>query len=101
MGWSLQTIVEKEAIYIGGQFLFIVLEFFSDRIQCTHLDGKASTSVDVVSGALQGSVLWPLMFILYTSELFHIVENHIVGYTDDNTIYAVNSKPLSTLQVME
>ena len=43
-----------------------------------RLDGKVSASIDVVSGVLPGSVLGPLLFILYTSELFHIVGNHIV-----------------------
>ena len=53
------------------------------------MDGKVSESVDVVSGVPQGSVLGPLLFILYTSELFHIVGNHIVGYADDRMIYTV------------
>ena len=41
------------------------------------------------------------VFVLCTSELSHTVENHIGGYTDDTTIYAVIPRPLSRLQVME
>ena len=54
-----------------------------------RFDCKVSESVDVVSGVTQGSVLGSLLFILYTSELFHIVGNHIVGYADDTTVYSV------------
>ena len=43
-----------------------------------RLDGKASSSVDVVSRLLQGSVLGSLLLILGTFELFHIVGNSIV-----------------------
>ena len=79
----------------------IVLNFFSDRWQRVRLDGKVRTSVDVVSGVPQNSVLGPLLFILYTSKLFPIFENHIVGCADNTTIYAVISIPLSRPHVME
>ena len=46
----------------------VVSEFLSDRRQSVRLDGKASASVDVVSGEPQGSILGPL-FILYTYDL--------------------------------
>ena len=38
---------------------------------------------------LQGSVWGPLLFILYTSELFSILENKLIGYADDSTLMAV------------
>ena len=50
---------------------------------------------------LLGTVLEPLWFILYISELFHIARNYIVGYADDNIVYAVIPIPLSSPQVME
>ena len=65
-----------------------------------RLDGMVSASVDGVSGVPYGSVLGPLLFILYTSELFRIVGNHMVGYAVDTTIYVVISRPLSRPQVM-
>ena len=72
-------------IAVGGQILPIVLEFLIDRRQRSRLDGKVSTSGNLVSGVLQGSVLAPLLFTLYTSEFFHIVGNQSVGYADDTT----------------
>ena len=52
---------------VGGQFLFIVSHFFSDRRQRVRLEGKVRVSVDVVSGVPHGSVFGPLLFISYTS----------------------------------
>ena len=39
-----------------------------------------------ITGAPQGSVLGPLLFILYTFELFRIIGNYVVNYADDTTI---------------
>ena len=55
-------------------------------------------SLNMVSGVPQGSDLQPLLFILYISELFHIVGNHIVGYAEDTTIYAVIPRPRRVLK---
>ena len=64
-------------------------------------DRKASEPVDVVSGVPQGSVLGSLLFILYTSEIFHIIGNRIVSYTDDTTTYAIIRGPLLRPQMMK
>ena len=64
------------------------------------LNGKVSALLVVVSVVPQGTVLGPLLYILYTSEFFLIVGNHIVGYADDTTIYAVIPRPLARPQEM-
>ena len=57
------------------------------------VDGCRSKLVNVVPGVPQGSVLDPLLFLLYTSELYSIVENRLYGYADDSTLVAVVPSP--------
>ena len=47
----------------------------------------------VVSGALQGSALGPLLFFLYTSKLVSNLENKLIGFTGNSTLIAVVSSP--------
>ena len=65
------------------------------------VDGCRSKLVNVVSGVLQGSVLGPLLFLLYTSELFSILENKLIGYADDSTLMAVVPSPGVRVAVAE
>ena len=48
-----------------------------------------------------GSVLGPLLFLLYTSELFSILENKLIGYADDSTLMAVVLSPGLRVAVAE
>ena len=65
------------------------------------MDGCRSKLVNVVSGVPQGSVLDPLLFLLYTSELFSILENKLIGYADDSTLMAVVPSPGVSVAVAE
>ena len=49
----------------------------------------------------QGSVLGPLLFLLYTSVLFSILENMLIGYTDDSSLMAVVPTPGIKVTVAE
>ena len=62
------------------------------------VDGCRSKLVNVVSGMPQGSGLGLLLFLLYTSELFSILENKLIGYADDSTLRAVLPSPASELR---
>ena len=72
---------------------YILTQFLSNRSQHVMVDGCRSKLVNVMSGVLQGSVLDPLLIILFTSELFFILENKLIGYGDDSTLMAVVPSP--------
>ena len=77
------------SVGVEGSVLSIFTQFLSDRSQHVMVDGCSSKLVNVVSGVLLGSVLGPLLLLLYTSERFSSLENKLTGYTDDSTLIAV------------
>ena len=86
---------------ILGSVLSILTQFLSDRSQHVMVDGCRSKLVNVVSGVPQVSVLGPLLFLLYTSEPFSIMENKLIGYVDDSTLVAVVPSPGLRVAVAE
>ena len=62
-------------------------------------DGDTGQWTPIISGVPQGSVLGPLLFILYTSEMFELVENRLYAYADVSTLLAVVHKPADRIAV--
>ena len=77
----------------GGTFLNIKVEFLAGRKQRSVVDGQCSDYRNVISSVPQGSVLGPLLFILYTSDMWSGLENRLVEYTDDATRFASVPSP--------
>ena len=78
---------------IGGSFINILTEFLLGRTQRVCVDGQYSSVRNVISGVPQGSVLGPLLFIIYTSDMWHGLENKLIAYADDATLLAVVPSP--------
>ena len=97
----LGILYELCSVGIGGSVLSILTQFLSSRSQQVLVDGCRSKLVNVVSGVPQGSVLGPLLFLLYTSQLFSILENKLIGYADDSTLMDVVPSPGIRVAVAE
>lgn len=78
---------------VGGPVLSVLTNFLSGRTQRVKIDGVRSSVVSVISGVPQGSVLGPLLFLLYIRDLPLLLENVLVGYADDSTLIAPVSCP--------
>ena len=89
------------SVGVGGSLLSVLTQFLSNRSQYVVVDGCRSKLVNVMSGVPQGSVLGPPLFLLYTAELFSIVENKLYGYADDSTLVAVAPSPGERVAVSE
>ena len=81
--------------------LSVLTQFLSNLSQYIVVDGCRRKLVNMVSGVPQESVLGPQLFLLYTAELFSIVENKLYGYADDSTLVAVVPYPVERVAVSE
>ena len=81
--------------------LSILTQFLSNRSQQVMVDSCQSKLVNIKSGEPQGSVLGPLLFLLYTLELFSILENKLIRNADESTVIAVLPSPGIRVTVAE
>ena len=86
---------------IGGSVLSILTQFLSNRSQHVMVDGCWSRLFNIVSGVPHCSVLGPLLFLLYTSDLFSILENKCIRYAENSTLMAVLPSPGIRVTVAE
>ena len=75
---------------ISGQTYSWFDSYLRNRFQSISINGKTSTKFHTKYGIPQGSCLGPLLFVLYTSRLFKIIEHHLPDvhtYADDTQLY--------------
>ena len=80
-----------ESLYgIGGDIICWIKSYLNNRTFKVAVENAQSPSCDLVIGVPQGSILGPLLFILYTKDLQAIVSRHGMSvhlYADDTQIY--------------
>ncbi len=65
------------------------VNYLSDRSQCINIEGLTSSTLNVNIGVPQGSVLGPLLFILYINNIGNnLAHSSFHLYTDDMVIYS-------------
>ena len=72
---------------IGGNIHKRIKDFLTNRKQGVTLNGKSSKWSSVTSGVPQGSVLGPVIFILYINDLPQKVKSHCVLFADDVELF--------------
>jgi len=85
-------VLKLEAHGIGGEILKWVENWLSERKQRVVLGGEISEWRDTLRGVPQGSVLGPLLFIIYINDIDDQINSSLLKFADDTKIYfKVNS----------
>ena len=92
--WHEGLLHKLEQNGIDGKLLRFFKSYLSDRRQRVVLNGQASDWAPILSGVPQGSVLGPLLFLVYINDLECGIKSQIKFFADDTSLYSVVKDPL-------
>ena len=78
---------------IEGPTLTLLLSYLSNRKQRVALNGLNSEWAPIESGVPQGSVLGPLLFLIYINDLETNIKTSVKFFADDTMLYSIVSDP--------
>ena len=85
-----QRLLSKLSTYgIAGNILQWIRAWLTQRSQQVVLDGSCSASAPVKSGVPQGTVMGPIMFLIYINDIVDNISSPIRLFADDCLLYRV------------
>jgi hypothetical protein len=107
---AFDSVVHSKLLYklrtigINGLLLKWITAFLQGRSQCVVVENRYSSWSKVISGVPQGSVLGPLLFILFINDISNITVNGVFTklYADDLKLYTtlISTDDSNNLQIV-
>ncbi|XP_071945940.1 uncharacterized protein [Antedon mediterranea] len=82
-----RLIAKLRAMGISGKILKWTSNFLHDRRQRVSVKGQLSCWLPVTSGVVQGSVLGPVLFLIFINDILDSINSNGKLFADDAKVY--------------
>ena len=90
INWHKGILFKLKCVEIDGNLLNWLIDYLSNRKQRVVINGKFSTWKCIQAGVPQGSVLGPLLFLVYINDITNNLSCRTSLFADDTSL----SKPI-------
>ena len=94
--WHEGLLFKLKQLGVEGEALMIIKDFLNDREQRVVIDGQVSDWLPVAAGVPQGSILGPLLFLVYINDIAQVISSDIKIFADDTFIYRLADSDSTT-----
>ena len=96
--WHEGLIYKMKCFGISGNLLNLLSSFLHNRKQRVILNGQISEWEYVKAGVPQGSILGPLLFLLYVNDLPNNLKSNVKLFADDVSLFSVVHDPVQSAE---
>ncbi len=98
--WHKGLLYKLRKAGVFGNLLNWFIDYLADRYQCVAVRGQKSEFGLIKAGVPQGSVLGPLLFLIYINDITSITQCKIKLFADDTSLYIEFDDAVSATNVM-
>ena len=96
--WHKGLIFKLQSAGISGTLLNWFSDYLQDRKQRVVLPGANSSWTSIKAGVPQGSILGPLLFLLYINDIVEDIHSPIRLFADDTSLYIIVDNPIQAAE---
>lgn len=98
--WHKGIIFKLKYHGVQGNLLNIINDFLSNRLQRVCLEGVESTWEKIAAGVPQGSILGPLLFLVYINDLLEGIQSNARVFADDTSLFHTSHDPTTSTNIL-
>ena len=92
--WHKGLLFKLKSIGVSDSLLLWFSDYLAERKQRVVLPGAASSWKHKKAGVPQGSILGPLLFLIYINDIVEDIHSSIRLFADDTSLYIIVENPL-------
>ena len=92
--WHKGLLYKLSSVEISGSLLQWFTDYLNNRKQRVVLPGTASSWTSIKAGVPQGSILGPLLFLIYINDIVENIHSSIRLFVDDTSLHTVVEAPV-------
>ena len=92
-------LMKLEALGLSQDIIRWFHSYLSDRQQLADVSGTMSSYSKIACGVPQGSILGPLLFLIYVNDMAGALDEKLLLYPDDSAIL-VSDKDVTSIELL-
>ena len=98
--WHTGLLYKLESIGISDNLVLWFSDYLSESKQRVVIPGATSSWKSIKAGVPQGSILGPLLFLIYFNNIVDDIHSCIRLFADDTSLYIIDDNPIQAAETL-